>query len=118
MLIVEDDPLVRACMESTLLRKGYRILTAADGAEAMEAAASSHVDILVTDVIMPVMNGMELFSSLKKIQPDMKVLFVSGYPSDILSAKGMAGHRFLQKPLKRENLLAEIRDILDSAERP
>lgn len=115
VLVVEDEEMVRAFTEATLRSGGYRVIAAADGAEALEAIREHPVDIVLADVIMPGMNGMEMYRKMQEFLPNLKVIFVSGYSADIVTAKGVAAgeFRFLQKPVNKTALLTAIREALD-----
>ena len=97
--------------------KGYRVLGAASGAEALRIAGEQNVklNLLLTDVVMPGMNGKELAKRLAAQQPSLKILFVSGYPDNMIAPHGMLkpGVHFLQKPFKPTALLAKVREVLD-----
>lgn len=119
ILLVEDDTGVRDLVRHELLKTGYQVLEAKNGVEACLTATqqSYHVDLLLTDVVMPGMNGRELAQHLCVIKPNLRVLFMSGYLDDISVNKGMNPHRttFLQKPFTPDVLLRTIRALLDSS---
>ncbi|MFT3913453.1 MAG: ATP-binding protein [Anaeromyxobacteraceae bacterium] len=117
VLVVEDDAAVRAVTTRTLERAGYRVLQAADGAEALEAArAHPVVRAVVTDVVMPGMPLAELVDGLRQTLPGVKVLYVSGCPNDVLGERGIAAARdeLLTKPFPPEALLARLRQVLSA----
>jgi two-component system cell cycle sensor histidine kinase/response regulator CckA len=120
ILVVEDDDSLREVTSEFLRCSGYTVIAAASPEEALRLAQSPkhHIDFLLTDVIMPKMNGRELATRLCETRPDMKVLFVSGYTDGIVRdgvhgalEEGLA---FLQKPVTRKVLIRKIREILDS----
>lgn len=116
VLFVEDEvALLRAGVRS-LARLGYQILEAADGNQALEVARSHHgpVDILVTDVIMPGLSGRALADKMRIRQPDLPVLFTSGYSEGILGDEGLVeeDEHFLAKPYRLSTLAHRIREIL------
>ncbi|HLL26464.1 MAG TPA: PAS domain S-box protein [Xanthobacteraceae bacterium] len=116
ILLVEDDPMVRAHAERQIASFGYRVHSAGKGSEAIKLIDDGlKPDLLLTDVIMPGgMNGRELADELRKSQPDLKVLFTSGYTQGALdSAERISGSNFLSKPFRRAELAAKIRDLLD-----
>jgi two-component system cell cycle sensor histidine kinase/response regulator CckA len=96
---------------------GYRVLAAASGPEAIEIAepAGVSIDLLMTDVVMPRMNGRELADQLLATRPGLKVLFTSGYPSDTVLRHGIAEARasFIEKPYLPDELARKVREILD-----
>jgi two-component system, cell cycle sensor histidine kinase and response regulator CckA len=117
VLVVEDAEIVRPVVAELLGSFGYTVLTAADGVEAL-AVAEGHegtIDLLLTDVVMPRMNGRELAVQLTDERPDMKVIFTSGYPSDTVVRTGITEARvaYIQKPYVGDDLLRMIRTTLD-----
>lgn len=115
VLVVDDDPVVRKYMSVVLQKAGYEVVTAENGEEALDVLAEHAVDTVVSDVIMPKMNGMEMYRALKKGWPELNVIFVSGYSADILNSEDLekGNLRFLQKPVMKETLLRMVRDVLD-----
>ncbi|MBW2169558.1 MAG: response regulator [Deltaproteobacteria bacterium] len=116
VLIVEDDDSVRKMAVRILGKYGYRILEAADGKKALEVCSGfgGKIHLLVTDVIMPGMNGKELAERLRAERPDMKVLFMSGYTQNIIMQKGVlpADIHYIQKPFSFEGLARKVREAL------
>ena len=119
ILLVEDDTAVRDLVRNELTKIGYHVMEARNGVEACLTATqqSLHVDLLLTDVVMPGMNGRELAQHLSVIKPNLRVLFMSGYLDDISVNRGMDPHRttFLQKPFTPDLLLRTVRALLDSS---
>jgi two-component system cell cycle sensor histidine kinase/response regulator CckA len=117
ILVVEDEAPLRAVAVTVLRRAGYDVLEATDGADAVEVAARCllPIHLLVTDVVMPRMNGRVLSDRLGAERPDMKVLFMSGYTDDaVVIRRVIASHvAFLQKPLNPATLLSKVRETLD-----
>jgi len=116
VLVVEDEQLVRDLVCRTLRRAGYTVLMAEHGDEAL-AISRTHVgpiDLVVTDVVMPRMNGSELAGRLLLERPGLRVLFVSGYPSEALDLRGSLeqGTEYLQKPFTPAVLLDRVRGLL------
>ncbi|MFA4987452.1 MAG: PAS domain S-box protein, partial [Candidatus Brocadiia bacterium] len=118
ILVVEDNKMVLSLVLDILKSKGYRVLEACDPREAMETSASFHeeINLLFTDVIMPEMNGRELFDRLSKDRPAMKVLYMSGYADEVITHQGIIerGTAFIQKPFTLSTVLAKVRAVLDS----
>ncbi|MBC7842077.1 MAG: PAS domain-containing protein [Gemmatimonadaceae bacterium] len=118
VLLVEDDTHVRDLAESTLRGFGYDVLTAGDGREALEIVRShrASIDVLVTDVVMPHLSGPELATIVQAEQPDVRVLFMSGYTDDAVVRQGLlkAEVAFLQKPYTPRGLAEKVRHVLDS----
>jgi PAS domain S-box-containing protein len=117
ILLAEDDDVVREMNRAILEEAGYTVIETADGQEALDRFKErpSRVDILVTDVIMPNMDGKRLCEEILGIRPDMKVLFMSGYSTDILDGRGVSddGINFMPKPVLPSELLKRLREILD-----
>ena len=102
-----------------ILDTGYRILDAGDGDEALRVAQNHEgpIHLLLTDLVMPGMNGKELAQRLEGLRPEAKVLYMSGYAGDILTPEG-AGETdgsFLAKPFRLDSLAAKVREVLGSA---
>jgi PAS domain S-box-containing protein len=116
VLVVEDEPALAQVMQRFLRRNGYRILLANQGKEAIERFEScDHVDLLVSDVVMPGMSGLELSEKLRRINPRLKVLYISGYTDDSsVRAQIREGHvAFLPKPFTPDALCRKVREVLD-----
>jgi PAS domain S-box-containing protein len=116
ILVVEDEQAVRDLTVRILQQLGYRILTASSGAEALEISQThpGHIDLLLTDVVMPNMSGRQLADHLQEGRPKTKVLFLSGYTENTVVHHGVldAGVDFLPKPFSRENLSRKLREVL------
>src|SRR6185369_10857269 len=86
ILLAEDDPYVREATSSILEYAGYRVITAVNGQEAVSCFenSSGKIDLILMDVIMPVMNGMEAYFHIHRIRPDIRIIFTSGYTAEIL----------------------------------
>jgi CheY-like chemotaxis protein len=122
VLLVEDEESVRRLLSQVLNMRGYRVIEAPDGERALELIAQrgSEIDLVLTDVIMPKLTGVELAEKLLEIRPEMPLIFMSGYPDDQLSTGSAirAGRRFLRKPLLPDALSTAVREVLDSPSRP
>jgi signal transduction histidine kinase/ActR/RegA family two-component response regulator len=117
VLLVEDHPEVLRLTREILRQKGYRLLEACNGAEALTVAAgyAGPIDALVTDVVMPGMNGPELAVRLLQKRPLVKVLFTSGYPAGALGTQGVLdpGMAYLPKPFTADQLTLKLRQVID-----
>ncbi len=122
VLIVEDETSILGICSALVRRLGYSVLTAESAHEALAFAefANRRVDLLLTDVVMPKMNGKELSTRLSVRFPDMRTLYMSGYTSDVIARKGILedGVFFMQKPFALEDLATKLRDALESQRRP
>jgi len=123
ILVAEDNAQVRALAIKMLLQSGYKILEASQGNEALEMirkckSNEQKIDLLLTDLIMPEMNGRNLYREAIKVLPDIKVVYMSGYSDSILNEDIDKEHSFafIQKPFSLSTLLGTIRDVLDSQE--
>jgi two-component system cell cycle sensor histidine kinase/response regulator CckA len=118
ILLVEDDDAVREIAAGILERSGYRVLSACDGVDALRELGESgeHVDLLLTDVVMPRLNGSALAERLSEERPALKVLFMSGYADDAIESDGTVrpGTDFIQKPFTASMLAAKVREVLDA----
>lgn len=115
VLLVEDDRLVRASLVRFLKSRGHTVLVAADPAEALRAAeARASIDVLVTDMVLPAMTGNELAGRLRGARPDLKVVFMSAHPADMLIAQGRLaeGDPYLEKPFEMDALAALLNRLL------
>jgi CheY-like chemotaxis protein len=117
ILLAEDEDQVRKVLVRTLEKYGYKVIAAPNGLEALQKAWGFRdpIHLLLTDTIMPKMNGKELADELKKTRPKMKVVFASGYPKEVLSQQGVlqAGIHLIQKPFELEDLVRQVRKVLD-----
>jgi len=116
ILLVEDEDVIRRLAGEMLERQGYTVISAADPETALELAAQeATVDLLLTDVVMPVMNGPELARRLVTARPSLRVLFTSGYPADAIADGGLVDREssLLCKPFSSTELVAAVRDALD-----
>jgi PAS domain S-box-containing protein len=121
ILVVEDDDRVRALLRAVLERYGYRVVEASNAEDAMESAANQPpFDLLVTDLMMPRMNGRELAETLGATNPDLRTLYISGYAEDAVVHQGILdpGVQFLAKPFSPDVLVRKVRDILGDAGAP
>jgi two-component system cell cycle sensor histidine kinase/response regulator CckA len=118
VLLAEDEDAVRKLTQRVLERAGYNVLTARDGPDAMRVAALhlGAIDLLVTDMVMPAMNGRQLAENLRGVRPELRTLFLSGYTDSGVLPQGLlnAGEHFLQKPFTNDTLTNRVRSIMDA----
>ena len=116
VLLVEDETGVRELVRDLLGRCGYTVFEATDAAEAIAVFARhrENIDLLVTDVVMPQMNGRHLAERFLAERPGLKVLYMSGYTDEpVMAGEGASGSAFLQKPFTPDVLARTVRDVLD-----
>jgi len=120
IMVVEDDDIVRELVSTILKRSGYHVLDARNAAHCMEItlAYDGPIHLLVSDVVMPGMNGKELYQNLVKQYPDMKVLFMSGYTDDVILDRGIMSSPklFLKKPIAVQKMAEAVKRILNEEE--
>ncbi len=117
ILFVEDEQSVRELVSEYLSARGYQVLDASDGQQALEMAAAhtGKIQLLITDVVMPRLSGRELAARLTAARPDLKILYISGYTDDSVFRHGVlqGGMDFLQKPFNLKALAAKIREVVE-----
>ncbi len=117
IMVVEDEAMVRGLATRVLERHGYRVLDASDPQACLDFldGYEESLDLLLTDVVMPGMNGRELYRKVRKVFPDAKVLYMSGYSEDIVAYRGVAeeGIPFIQKPFSVQGLATRVRRVLE-----
>jgi PAS domain S-box-containing protein len=122
VLLVEDEESVRELVRVTLASRGYKVLEAEDGERGLRIAEAfkEHIDILITDVVMPGIGGRELAQKLLALRPGISVLYLSGYTEDAVVTPGAMGPStaFLQKPFTLQNLAKKVREVLRSKPAP
>jgi DNA-binding response OmpR family regulator len=115
---VEDEPAILALAKRSLEVQGYVVLPASTGNDALRLAGEhpGAIDLLLTDVIMPEMNGRALADGLRSTRPNLKVLFMSGYTSDVVTGHGTpeGDAYFIAKPFHLKDLAAKVREVLDA----
>ncbi len=117
VFVAEDDASIRRLVRSVLAEAGYKVIEAVDGLDAIDKIRQHHdkIQMLLLDVIMPKKNGREVYEEAKKLMPEVKTLFMSGYTADIIRNQGLSydGQEFVSKPISPRELLDKIRTILD-----
>ena len=118
ILLVDDEAVILKMIEVMLRKRGYAVLAASTPLEAIRLAQahSSEIDLLLTDVVMPEMNGHELSERLVSLLPDLKCLFMSGYTASVIAHHGVWEQEvhFIAKPFLIEDLAAKVRETLDA----
>jgi CheY-like chemotaxis protein len=117
VLLVEDESAIRKMGKMMLERLGYKVLATGTPDDALRLAAEhpGGIDLLITDVVMPGMNGRDLADQMHTLDPDIKTLFMSGYTADVIAHRGVLeeGVQFIHKPFSKKDLAVKVREILD-----
>ena len=114
ILVVEDDTAVRKVIGSTLKRAGYSVILTRNAAEALVLVRLAPLDLVVTDVVLPDMNGIELAATCRELQPAIRILHISGYGVLELEAQGHGSVDILEKPFSPAILRARVAALLES----
>src|SRR6266540_594484 len=123
VLVVDDEPELRDLMTRVLKRGGHRVTCAANGIEASRAVANERFDVVVTDVIMPEKDGIQVINELRRKYPDVRIIAMSGgghvsRDQYLKIAKGLGAHALLEKPFSNEDLLAAISALTPTRYKP
>ena len=122
ILVVDDEPSDVEAVEEALRGHEYCVLTTADAEAALRVHSrqGGHIDLLISDIAMSPLNGIVLAQKIREVQPDLQIIFVSGYVGEqwLQGQKAIEGARFLRKPLSAEILLDHIRELLGSGASP
>src|ERR671911_1096278 len=115
LLVADDDPGLRESLERTLTREGYRIVLASDGRAALERVQAGGIDLIVTDLKMPGLTGLELLRAAKAIAPEVDVILLTAFGTVEEAVKAMkdGAYDFLTKPFQRAQLVRVIRRALE-----
>jgi two-component system, cell cycle sensor histidine kinase and response regulator CckA len=121
ILLVEDEEGVRSVLSELLTGLGYTVIQAGNGVEAVRIATShaGPIDLVVTDMVMPEMSGQELGRSLAKLRPDLRILYMSAFASNIYSPSALADALadFIPKPFDLEDFVVKVRELMDAPPR-
>jgi CheY-like chemotaxis protein len=117
VLVIDDDEQYLALMEAMLARMGYEVLAADNGKQGIRMCENTRMDLVVTDVVMPEMEGLEVIMELRRKCPDVKIIAISGggynHPTDYLNlAAGLGADSTLTKPFSNKDLLESIKQLL------
>jgi len=118
ILLVEDEPSIMRMTTTILERQGYQVIGATNPGEAIQLARehAGEIQLLLTDVVMPEMNGRDLVKNILSLYPDIKCIFMSGYTAKVIAHHGVLdeGINFIQKPFSKEGLVAKVREVLNT----
>ena len=120
ILLVEDEELLRAGVQEVLEIQGYKVITAPDGEQALACLAAEPIDLIITDLVMPKMDGIDFVKQLREIKPDLPVIVVSGSTRNIMQRYGIdsiqvpGANASLPKPFKSVDLIEQVRQLLAS----
>ena len=118
ILLVEDEELLRAGVQEVLEIQGYKVITAPDGEQALACLAAQTIDLIITDLVMPKMDGVDFVKQLREIKPDLPVIVVSGSTRNIMQRYGIdsiqvpGANASLPKPFKSVDLIEQVRQLL------
>lgn len=117
ILLVEDEEKLRELVETVLVSNGFRVVSASNGKEGLDLVTDGKVgeiDLILTDVIMPLMSGKQMADLIHPMLPNAKIVFMSGYTDDALAPHGVLEHdvELIEKPFLVKNLVKRIREIL------
>ena len=120
ILLVDDEELLRAGVQEMLELQGFTVITAVNGEQALTCLAEKHIDLIITDLVMPKMDGIDFVQQLRKSWPDMPVIVVSGSTRNIMQRYGIdtiqvpGADASLSKPFKGVDLVAQVKALLES----
>lgn len=118
ILLVEDEELLRAGVQEVLEIQGYNVISAPDGEQALACLAAQTIDLIITDLVMPKMDGVDFVKQLRTIKPDLPVIVVSGSTRNIMQRYGIdsiqvpGANASLPKPFKSVDLIEQVRQLL------
>ena len=118
ILIVEDDTITRRNLSVLLSDEGYDVDQAGDGVQALEILAAQPFDLVLSDIVMPRMDGLKLLQQLQFVAPQMPVMIMTSYVSDSLSTVPAGAAEFIRKPFVLDDLLFKVQRALDKAAQP
>jgi DNA-binding response OmpR family regulator len=120
ILLVDDEELLRAGVQEMLEMAGYAVITAPNGQQAMACLSDHRIDLVITDLVMPKMDGVDFVQQLRKVRPDVPVIVVSGSTRNIMQRYGIdsiqvpGADASLSKPFKGKDLISQIQELLES----
>jgi len=123
ILIIEDDVVLRQALQSFFVKKGYTILIAPEGRTGLAVCNKTHIDIVITDIVMPEMEGLEIIITIRKKNPGIKIIAMSGGgqigPEDYLEmAKKLGADRVLTKPIDFKTIYDTVENLMSNSNSP
>ena len=114
ILLAEDDDSLRGFLKRALERAGYEVRACADGEEALEALPEAEWDLLLTDIVMPGADGIEVARQASAVQPELRIMFITGFAAVALAAKETApqGAKVLSKPIHLREIVSEVERMI------
>jgi CheY-like chemotaxis protein len=112
ILLVEDEAITRSAFADALRNEGHEVIEAAEGAQALFLLCKCHVDLIITDVVMPRLNGFELIGRIRSVCPDVPILMISAYISQYAEKISDGNAEFMQKPIDPPDLIAAVQRLL------
>jgi len=115
ILCVDDESEILKFLEAVLVPKGYEVIKAENGEEALEKLKEERVDLVISDVRMPQMGGPQLVDQLRQVRQDFKALYISGYTDNSITHRGVLekAMNYIQKPFTVDGLARKVREVLD-----
>lgn len=115
ILVAEDDPMISKTISFKLKKSGFEVVNAKDGKEALEKVAEMHFDLLVTDMMMPIVSGLELVEKIRKTQPKTPILLLSAVGNEdlVLKAFELGADDYVKKPFSPNELMIRVQKLLN-----
>ena len=114
IILAEDDESMRGFLERALVRAGYHVTSFANGQEAYEQLRKEPFSLLLTDIVMPLMDGIELAKRASELDPDLKIMFITGFAAVTLNSEAPKDARVLSKPFHLKDLVREVDRLLEA----
>lgn len=119
ILVIDDEAIVRISCQKCLTPEGYEVDVASNGADGLRLTKENHYDVILTDLKMPDMDGMEFLMTMKEIQPEAKVIMITGYSTveHAEEAKRLGAFNYVEKPFTPDTLVAAVKGALDDTKK-
>ncbi len=117
ILVAEDEEIVNYFLQRSLEKEGYRVLIALNGEEALQRFRENMeaVSLVITDVVMPIKSGIEVYNEISAMKPETRFLFISGFTSDLMMGKAESDKKmgYITKPFEKQVVIRKVREMLD-----